>query len=510
MSRSKKLIVTALFLIGACILLYPAVSNKLAERHQAEMISRYEQTVEELPKTDMKSEWEKAVKYNESVTGMSVEDPFILGSGSVLPGNYKDVLNVEEKEGVMGYIEIPAIDVMLPIYHGVSERVLRRGVGHMETTALPIGGKGTHSVLASHRGLSTAKLFTDLDRMKEGDLFYIHVLDHLLTYEVDQISVIEPEDTDALRPIADKEYITLLTCTPYGVNSHRLLVRGEKICDEIVKESEEKESDTAKKERDITDMVCDLCVGQKEKSREEKSKKEKKMKRVRKQRKLFIFGLILLLIGCGILLYPHILQKFYKIKTESMFRQFEETTENVRDANPEKYARLYEEMKNYNEELIKNNQENLADPYAYANPAIRLEEYGVEDGIAGYIKIPVMDLELPLYLGANEENMSKGAAQLTETSMPIGGNNTNMAVVAHRGYSYAKMFREIEKLKIGDEIFITNFWETMTYKVERIEVISPDEIDKIRIQEGKDMVTLVTCHPYPHNYQRYLVYCERV
>ena len=214
------------------------------------------------------------------------------------------------------------------------------------------------------------------------------------------------------------------------------------------------------------------------------------MKRVRKQRKLFIFGLILLLIGCGILLYPHILQKFYKIKTESMFRQFEETTENVRDANPEKYARLYEEMKNYNEELIKNNQENLADPYAYANPAIRLEEYGVEDGIAGYIKIPVMDLELPLYLGANEE--------------------TNMAVVAHRGYSYAKMFREIEKLKIGDEIFITNFWETMTYKVERIEVISPDEIDKIRIQEGKDMVTLVTCHPYPHNYQRYLVYCERV
>lgn len=251
--------------------------------------------------------------------------------------------------------------------------------------------------------------------------------------------------------------------------------------------------------------------GQKEKSREEKSKKEKKMKRVRKQRKLFIFRSDSSFDWMRILLYPGIFFRyFYKIKTESMFRQFEETTENVRDANPEKYARLYEEMKNYNEELIKNNQENLADPYAYANPAIRLEEYGVENGIAGYIKIPVMDLELPLYLGANEENMSKGAAQLTETSMPIGGNNTNMAVVAHRGYSYAKMFREIEKLKIGDEIFITNFWETMTYKVERIEVISPDEIDKIRIQEGKDMVTLVTCHPYPHNYQRYLVYCERV
>ena len=250
--------------------------------------------------------------------------------------------------------------------------------------------------------------------------------------------------------------------------------------------------------------------GQKEKSREEKSKKEKKMKRVRKQRKLFIFGLILLLIGCGILLYPHILQIFYKIKTESMFRQFEETTENVRDANPEKYARLYEEMKNYNEELIKNNQENLADPYAYANPAIRLEEYGVENGIAGYIKIPVMDLELPLYLGANEENMSKGALSLRKRRCRSVGIIRIWRLSHIGGYSYAKMFREIEKLKIGDEIFITNFWETMTYKVERIEVISPDEIDKIRIQEGKDMVTLVTCHPYPHNYQRYLVYCERV
>lgn len=261
MSRNKKLIVTVLFLIGACILLYPAVSNKLAERHQAEMVSHYAQTVEELPKKDLNAEWDKAVKYNESVTGMSVEDPFILGSGSVLPDNYKDVLNVEEKEGVMGYIEIPKIDIMIPIYHGVGEKVLRKGVGHMETTALPIGGKGTHPVLAAHRGLSTAKLFTDLDKMKEGDLFYIHVLDHLLTYEVDQILVIEPEDTMALRPVADKEYMTLLTCTPYGVNSHRLLVRGEKISDEIVNEDDEKEQDIQEVRWDITELIAYIAAG---------------------------------------------------------------------------------------------------------------------------------------------------------------------------------------------------------------------------------------------------------
>lgn len=234
------------------------------------------------------------------------------------------------------------------------------------------------------------------------------------------------------------------------------------------------------------------------------------MRKAQRRRKLFIFGLILLVVGGGIVLYPHILRLFYEVKTEIMFREFEKKSESVQDTDSEKYIRLYQDMKKYNEDLIAGNQEKLQDPYAYEDPAIRLEEYGIEDGIAGYINIPSMGIKLPLYLGANEDNMSKGAAQLTETSMPIGGNNTNMAVVAHRGYSYAKMFREIEKLKKGDEILITNLWETMTYEVERIEIISPDEINKIRIQDGKDMVTLVTCHPYPHNYQRYLVYCERI
>lgn len=261
MSRSKKLIVTVLFLIGACILLYPAVSNKLAEQNQADMISHYTEAIDDLSEKDLEAEWEKAVKYNESVTGAAVEDPFIVGSGSVLPDNYKEVLNVEEQEGVMGYLEIPVIDVKLPIYHGVSEKVIRKGAGHIDTTALPIGGAGTHSVLASHRGLSTAKLFTDLDKVKEGDLFYIYILDHKLTYEVDQILVVEPEDTSALRPIADKEYVTLLTCTPYGINSHRLLVRGEKRSDEIIKETEETKADTKKEKPSVTEIIAYGAAG---------------------------------------------------------------------------------------------------------------------------------------------------------------------------------------------------------------------------------------------------------
>lgn len=167
-------------------------------------------------------------------------------------------------------------------------------------------------------------------------------------------------------------------------------------------------------------------------------------------------------------------------------------------------------MQAYNQKLIEDGQEELRDPYAYENSDFNLTEYGIEDGIVGYLKIPKMDIELPLYLGANDENMKNGAAHLTKTSMPIGGKSTNIVIAAHRGYSYAAMFRDIEALKVGDEVYLTNLWGTMTYKVIKTEVILPTDIYKIFIQKNKELVTLITCHPYRHNYQRYIVYCARV
>ena len=217
-----------LFAAGAGIFLYPAISNFLAERGQQDTIRTYHAKVQTMNQEEIDAAWEEAQIYNENLAGDPVHDPFVMGSGYVLPDNYEDVLNIEG-DGVMGEIEIPKIDVDLPIYHGTSEEVLEKGAGHLEMTALPIGGKNRHPVISAHRGLPSAELFTRLDEMEIGDEFYIHVLDETLAYEVDQIEVIEPEELSLLQPEEDKDLVTLLTCTPYAVNTHRLLVRGTRV-----------------------------------------------------------------------------------------------------------------------------------------------------------------------------------------------------------------------------------------------------------------------------------------
>ena len=217
-----------IFAVGAGIFLYPAISNFLAERGQQDTIRTYHAKVQTMNQEEIDAAWEEAQIYNENLAGDPVHDPFVMGSGYVLPDNYEDVLNIE-CNGVMGEIEIPKIDVDLPIYHGTSEEVLEKGAGHLEMTALPIGGKNRHPVISAHRGLPSAELFTRLDEMEIGDEFYIHVLDETLAYEVDQIEVIEPEELSLLQPEEDKDLVTLLTCTPYAVNTHRLLVRGTRV-----------------------------------------------------------------------------------------------------------------------------------------------------------------------------------------------------------------------------------------------------------------------------------------
>lgn len=222
-SKVMPIISSILFMAGACIFFYPTVSNYIAEKNQASVIQEYQETVQKDDIENVEAEWAKAEEYNENLAGDPVHDPFVPGSGYALPENYLDVLNVN---GIMGYIEIPKISVYLPIYHGTSEEVLEKGVGHIESTSLPIGGEYRHSVLTGHRGLPSAELFTNLDKLKEGDYFYIHVLDQTLAYKVDQIKTVQPRDLEDLVAVPGEDYITLVTCTPYAVNTHRLLVRG--------------------------------------------------------------------------------------------------------------------------------------------------------------------------------------------------------------------------------------------------------------------------------------------
>lgn len=222
----RKLLTLILLIIGFGIVGYPHMSNYLNQQNGTKSLDNYQQSVDQLSKDKLAQEWRKAEVYNDNLTGQPAHDPFVPGSGIAMPQNYYKVLNVE---GMMGKLEIPKISVKLPIYHGTSDAVLKRAVGHLEGSTLPIGGVGTHAILTGHTGLTNAKLFTDLTELKKGDQFYITVLKKTLAYQVDQITIIEPEQTEYLRTHTGKDYVTLMTCTPYGVNSHRLLVRGKRV-----------------------------------------------------------------------------------------------------------------------------------------------------------------------------------------------------------------------------------------------------------------------------------------
>lgn len=223
-----------LFLTGFGILVYPTVSNQWNTYRQSRLISDYEKVVSDMKPEDYTEEWEAAREFDSTLVQNNIYgDVFGSDDTQIEDTDYWKVLNVAE-DGVMGYLSIPKINVRLAIYHGTAENVLQTGIGHMNGTSLPIGGESTHSVLAAHRGLPAARLFTDIDQMQQGDMFYIHVLDETLAYQVDQIlDMVEKDDhetlEDALQIQEGKDQVTLFTCTPYGVNSHRLLVRGTRV-----------------------------------------------------------------------------------------------------------------------------------------------------------------------------------------------------------------------------------------------------------------------------------------
>lgn len=225
--RNKAMLLLIVALIGAGIgcILYPDMVYFLASQKQGKVIQDYQMTTEEMNQQRMDEAYQKAVAYNEKRMNPIVRDPFSEDTQDTA-ADYKEMLNVN---GTMGVLEIPKIKVNLPIYHGTSETVLSRGVGHLKNTALPVGGAGTHAVLTGHRGYAGAKLFTDLDQLVMGDHFYLHILDKTLTYEVDQMLVVTPEQTEALKSVEGQDFVTLLTCTPYQINSHRLLVRGKRV-----------------------------------------------------------------------------------------------------------------------------------------------------------------------------------------------------------------------------------------------------------------------------------------
>lgn len=218
------MILVVLLIAGVSLLLYPTLSDYWNSFHQSQAISDYADRVADLDKENYDRIWEAAQSYNQSLLSRN--------TGFALPesqkSEYAGLLNISGL-GVMGYIEIPAINCSLPIYHGTEESVLQIAIGHLEWSSLPVGGESTHCVLSGHRGLPSAKLFTNLDKLQTGDVFLLRILDEVLTYEIDQISIVNPQETGSLQIIEGQDLCTLVTCTPYGINSHRLLVRGHRV-----------------------------------------------------------------------------------------------------------------------------------------------------------------------------------------------------------------------------------------------------------------------------------------
>ena len=223
------IIMITLFFIGLLTLFYPTLINYYNEKNQSKTIYNYENILNEKNKIDFDKLKEDAINYNKELSELT--EP-LLSYENIQ--NYNELLNINN-DGMIGYLTIDKIKVELPIYHGISNEVLNSSVGHLEGSSLPIGGNSTHSVLSAHRGLPSAKLFTDLDKLEVGDIFKITVLDEVLTYEVDKIVIVSPSDREYLKIEEDKDYVTLLTCTPYGINTHRLLVRGVRVTGNIKK-----------------------------------------------------------------------------------------------------------------------------------------------------------------------------------------------------------------------------------------------------------------------------------
>lgn len=220
------------FIIGLSLLLYPTVANQWNTYRQSKLMSNYEEQIEEMQSSgevDMEAEWEKAEAYNEALLPTILPDSFAIAEAKQEEDKtYTSSLNLMG-DGMMGKVVIPKIDVSLPVFHYTTKEVLENGVGHLEGSSLPIGGESSHSVLSAHRGLPSASLFTDLDQLEVGDHFLMYVLDDILCYEVDQVKVVEPKETQDLSVEEGKDLMTLFTCTPYGVNTHRLLVRGHRV-----------------------------------------------------------------------------------------------------------------------------------------------------------------------------------------------------------------------------------------------------------------------------------------
>lgn len=489
-----RLLAVSCGILALGLLLYPLIGELLSERYHSDVETVYAAAIADADDAELTAQRRAAEVYNAMLRG---EASVSAGGASAPPLLYAEQLTVG---GAMCTIDIPKIGVYLPVQHGTGAETLERAVGHVVGTSLPVGGSGTHAVLSAHSGMASAKLFSDIDQLVEGDTFYIHVLDEVLAYEVDQIATVLPSDTSLLQIEDEQDLVTLVTCTPFGVNTHRLLVRGHRVpyVPELVTESSTTQKPLPHGRSTISQawalaLACwlGLVVSAFLQGGDAVDKKAA------------LLAVVLAVVGLLALLWP-------VVSGHRLQGDMSETSQEFLEEADQPYPELLADLREYNERIYAERQAGLADAAACEEPAVELRDYGVEDEVIGVLEIPALELVMPVYLGASDSHLAAGATVLGNTSAPIGGINTNCVIAGHRGWYGADYFRHIDRLQAGDTVTITNLWETLTYAAVDIQIIQPYEVEKIKIQPGRDLLTLITCHPYASGgRQRLVIYCER-
>jgi len=627
-----------MLLIGFTLLFYPDFSTWWNSRIQAGVIGQYQEAIEGLTEEQIDEFFRRAYEVNAELAALPPSAPLLIAHAATVPDDYMDILRIGR---IMGRVEIPKISVNLPIYHTTHSHVLDLGVGHLEGTAFPIGGYGTHSVLTAHSGLANARLFTDLEgNITYGDYFFIEVLNRRLAYRVDQILIVWPHEIESLRVSPGEDFVTLITCTPYAVNSHRLLVRGYRVPLEVAPLAEEIETESVSNRVDfrvyiflgffalfmLGFMIYQIITSNRKANPVEEippihpfpfeplpiyeplnpaasnssiqrdprdtptspwdtpssspnpqltpatgsllgqymakaktggsatnsamaapmTAKPLYQRPAPKRGRLDIIGkiksnrnitaaciiaLLLVVVGIGIFIFrPQVATADYQSAIDRFVTRIEDyrAVHNERvvadmmdrwqdsgeleiidmdDFAADPFAGLMHEVQEYNRRISNGNQPSLPDPFSYSQSGFSLEQFGFDEEMIGYIAIPRLDTQLPIFLGASRENLRRGLAHLTGTSLPVGGTSTNAVIAGHMTAGRNSLLAGIESLEIGDELRITNFYDTLIYKVTDIQLVYPHQTQDLMVQSGNDIITLLAYRE--GDVERYMIVAQR-
>lgn len=538
--RIKLMFFVALLMIGAIAIGYPFLTQYFNYQKSQVVINEYIKSSNQTDETEVNKRIKEAQAYNELLfRGTSkdkVSDPF--SNNSNMSSDYAKMLKINDEIGV---ISIPTISQEIPVYAGTSQEALEKGAGHMQGTSLPVGGNNTHSVITAHRGLPDKRLFTDLDKLKVNDFFYYKYFNKVLAYQVDDIKVITPEEIDKLKIEPGHDYMTLLTCTPYMVNTHRLLVRGHRVefeqylMDRQINDS--RQDNTFRYLFYITGSLLVLLIILisirsyfKTKERNALIKKEydeylggeknggvldfKTFKREWLKSKKFVpfrkkvLFIVIFILGLASILFPIVSQYQYYVASQVVVKSFKEGASKLALPEIERRIKLAQA---YNS-TIKPELNGVADPFTDIQKEGR-KEYArmleVNEQI-GLIEIPQILVDIPVYAGTIEPVLQKGAGHMEGTSLPVGGKNTNAVITAHRGLPNARLFTDLDKIKLNDVFYFQNIKEKLAYKVIDIKVVSPEDLSQVTLKKDRDIMTLLTCTPYMINSHRLLVIGERI